>query len=97
MADHTTSTHLEALRTIEKASDPAVVAYHCLRAAVVDGCDVSAAENALIATRATSPAGVGAKLVELAGHEGWFANPDHYQTRLIHSALADLKELEGRS
>ena len=95
MADPTTSTHLEVLRTIGEAPDPAVAAYHRLRAAVADGGDVQAAEDALIATRASSPAGVGAKLVELAGHEGWFAYPEHYQTRLTHSALADLKGLEG--
>ena len=97
MADHTTSTHLEALRTIGETPDPAVVAYHRLRAAVADGGDVAAAEDALIATRAASPAGVGAKVVELAGHEGWFAHPEYYQTRLVHSALADLRGLEGRS
>ena len=50
-----------------------------------------------IATRASSHAGVGAKLVELAAHQGWFATPDYYQTRLIHSALADLRGLEGRT
>ena len=97
MADPTTNTHLEALRTAEETTDPAVAAYHRLRTAVADGGDVAAAEDALIATRASSPAGVGAKLVELAGHEGWFANPDFYQTRLVHSALADLRGLEGRS
>ena len=101
MADHTTSTHLEALRTIGQSPDPAVAAYHRLRAAVVaqphDARAVAAAEDALIATRASSHAGVGAKLVELAAHQGWFATPDYYQTRLIHSALADLKGLEGRT
>ena len=128
MADHTTSTHRRDLRTAAAqpladlvghtapddapAPDPAVAAYHRLRAVVAadgagggtaqatdatDAGDVAAAEDALIATRAASPAGVGAKLVELAGHEGWFAHPDHYQTRLIHSALADLRGLEGRS
>ena len=85
----------------DPAPDPAVAAYHRLRAAAVarpyDGSAVASAEDVLIATRATSPAGVGAKLVELDGHEGWFANPHYYQTRLIHSALADLKGLEGRT
>ena len=125
MADHTTSTHRRDLRTAAAepladlvghtapddapAPDPAVAAYHRLRAVVAadgaaggtaqahDAGAVAAAEDALIATRAVSPAGVGAKLVELAGHEGWFAHHDHYQTRLIHSALADLRGLEGRS
>ena len=85
----------------DPAPDPAVAAYHRLRAAAVarpyDGSTVASAEDVLIATRATSPAGVGAKLVELAGHQGWFAQPEQYETRLIHSALADLKGLEGRS
>ena len=84
-----------------EAPDPAVAAYHRLRVAAnaepYDGANVDAAENTLVATRASSHAGVGAKLVELATHEGWLATPDHYQTRLIHSALADLKGLEGRS
>ena len=97
MADHTTSTHLEALRTIGQSSDPAVAAYHRLRAAVADDGDVGGAEEALIATCASSPAGVGAKLVELAGHEGWFSHPHYYQTRLVHSALADLSALAGAS
>ena len=101
MADHTTSTHLEALRTIGPSPDPAVAAYHRLRAAATaqpyDPGDVAAAEDALIATRASSPAGIGAKLVELAAHQGWFAQPEHYETRLIHSALTDLKDLEARS
>ena len=117
MADHTTSTHRRDLRTAAaqpladlvghtapddaRPPDPAVAAYHRLRAAVVaqphDARAVAAAEDALIATRAATPAGVGAKLVELAGHEGWFAHPDHYQTRLIHSALADLRGLEARA
>ena len=111
MADPTTSTHgrdllITAAASLEDlvgdaATDPAVAAYHRLRAAVTaepcDESDVAAAEDALIATRAASPAGVGAKLVELAAHEGWFANPNHYQTRVIHSALADLRGLEGRS
>ena len=111
MADRTTSTHRQDLLIAaapelvvlglagagRPATDPAVVAYHRLRAAEVGRRDVAAAEEALIAARAASPAGVGAKLVELAGHEGWFAHPDYYQTRLIHSALADLKGLEGRS
>ena len=81
--------------------DPAVAAYRRLRAVTTarpySPSKVRSAENVLIATRASSHAGVGAKLVELAVHEGWLATPDHYQTRLIHSALADLKELEGRS
>ena len=97
MADPTTSTHLEALRTVGQSPDPAVAAYHRLRAAVADDGDVGGAEEALIATCASSLAGVGAKLVELAGHEGWFAHPHYYQTRIVHSALADLKGLEGRS
>ena len=101
MADPTTSTHLETLRTVGETPDPAVAAYHRLRvvanAEPYDAANVAAAENALVATRASSPAGVGAKLVELAGHEGWFSHPHYYQTRLIHSALADLKGLEGRS
>ena len=97
MANPTTSTHLEALRTIGQSPDPAVAAYHRLRTAVADDGDVGGAEEALIATCASSLAGVGAKLVELAGHEGWFSHPHYYQTRLIHSALADLKGLEGRS
>ena len=33
----------------------------------------------------------------VAAHQGWFAKPDHYQTRIIHSALTDLKGLEGRA
>ena len=114
MADRTTSTHPKTLpmdaktaladlglSTAHPSPDPAVAAYHRLRAAVVaqphDARAVAAAEDALIATRASSHAGVGAKLVELAGHEGWFATPDFYQTRLIHSALTDLKGLEGRT
>ena len=114
MADRTTSTHPKklpmdaktALATLglseaEASPDPAVAAYHRLRAADAarpyNPSKVRSAENALIATRASSHAGVGAKLVELVAHEGWLATPDHYQTRLIHSALADLKELEGRS
>ena len=110
MADRTTSTHppdlpIDAAKALAElglseagaSPDPAVAAYHRLRAAVADDGDVAAAEDALIATRAATPAGVGAKLVELAGHEGWFANPHYYQTRLIHSALADLKGLEGRT
>ena len=114
MADPTTSTHRRDLRTAatpplaelvgdtpDTAPDPAVAAYHRLRAVVTaqpyDPGAVAAAEDALIATGATTPAGVGAKLVELASHQGWFANPDYHQTRLIHSALADLKGLEGRS
>ena len=114
MADRTTTTHPEklpmdaktALATLglseaEASPDPAVAAYHRLRAADAarpyNPSKVAAAEDALIATRASSPAGVGAKLVELAAHEGWLATPDHYQTRLIHSALADLKGLEERT
>ena len=114
MADPTTSTHPKTLpmdaktaladlglSTAHPSPDPAVAAYHRLRAADAarpyDPGKVAAAEDALIATRASSHAGVGAKLVELAGHEGWFATPDFYQTRLIHSALTDLKGLEGRT
>ena len=114
MADRTTSTHSKTLPMDAKTTlaelglsqadpspDPAVAAYHRLRAATTahpyDPGDVAAAEDALIATRASSHAGVGAKLVELAAHEGWFATPDFYQTRIIHSALADLKGLEERS
>ena len=114
MADPTTSTHgrdllITAAASLEDlvghagdaATDPAVAAYHRLRAAVTaepcDESDVAAAEDALIATRASSHAGVGAKLVELADHQGWFANPNHYQTRVIHSVLADLRGLEGRT
>ena len=114
MADRTTSTHpkdlpMDAAKALadlglSKAGaspDPAVAAYHRLRAAATahpyDASDVAAAEDALIATHASSHAGVGAKLVELADHEGWFANPHYYQTRLIHSALTDLKGLEGRT
>ena len=110
MADRTTTTHPPDLPMDAKTAlanlglsqahpspDPAVAAYHRLRAAETDGGDVEAAEDALIATRASSHAGVGAKLVELAAHQGWFAHPDHYETRLIHSALADLRGLEGRS
>ena len=81
--------------------DPAVAAYHRLRTADAarpySPSKVRSAEKALIATRASSPAGIGAKLIELAAHEGWFAKPDHYQTRIIHSALTDLKGLEERS
>ena len=81
--------------------DPAVAAYRRLRAADAarpyDAGKVASAEDALIATHASSHAGVGAKLVELAAHQGWFATPDFYQTRLIHSALTDLKGLEGRT
>ena len=111
MADRTTSTHSKTLpmdaktaladlglSTAHPSPDPAVAAYHRLRAATTarpyDPGNVAAAEDALIATRASSHAGVGAKLVELAGHEGWFAHPHYYQTRLIHSALTDLKGLE---
>ena len=114
MADRTTSTHSKTLPMDAKTTltelglseagaspDPAVAAYHRLRAAATahpyDADDVAAAEDALIATHASSHAGVGAKLVELAAHEGWLATPDHYQTRLIHSALTDLKGLEGRT
>ena len=110
MADRTTTTHPKTLPMDAKTTltelglseagaspDPAVAAYHRLRAAVADDGDVGGAEEALIATCASSLAGVGAKLVELAGHEGWFAHPHYYQTRLIHSALADLRGLEGRS
>ena len=114
MADRTTSTHSKTLPMDAKTAladlglseagaspDPAVAAYHRLRAADAarpyDPGKVASAEDALIATHASSHAGVGAKLVELAAHQGWFATPDFYQTRLIHSALADLKGLEGRS
>ena len=114
MAKRTTNTHskslpmdaAKALATLglseaEVSPDPAVAAYHRLRAADAarpyDPSKVASAEDALIATRASSHAGVGAKLVELAAHEGWFATPDFYQTRLIHSALADLRGLEVRS
>ena len=114
MADRTTSTHpkdlpIDAAKALadlglsqaDPSPDPAVAAYHRLRAAATahpyDAGNVAAAEDALIATRASSHAGVGAKLVELAAHQGWFATPDFYQTRLIHSALADLRGLEGRS
>ena len=114
MADRTTTTHPPDLPMDTKTAladlglsqahpspDPAVAAYHRLRAAATahsyDAGNVAAAEDALIATHASSHAGVGAKLVELAAHEGWFANPHYYQTRLIHSALADLRGLEGRS
>ena len=114
MADRTTSTHPPDLPMDAKTAlaelglsqahpspDPAVAAYHRLRAAATahpyDAGNVAAAEDALIATHASSHAGVGAKLVELAGHEGWLAHPHYYQTRLIHSALTDLKGLEGRS
>ena len=114
MADRTTSTHSKTLpmdaktalaelglSTAHPSPDPAVAAYHRLRAAATahpyDAGNVAAAEDTLIATHASSHAGVGAKLVELATHEGWFATPDFYQTRLIHSALADLRGLEGRT
>ena len=101
MADPTTSTHPEALRTIGAMSDPAVAAYHRLRTAMTaqpyDAGAVAAAEDALIATRASSVVGVGAKLVELAGHEDWFAHPEYYQTRMIHSVLADLFATGGAS
>ena len=114
MADRTTTTHPKTLPMDATAPladlglseagaspDPAVAAYHRLRAAATahpyDAGNVAAAEEILIATCASSLAGVGAKLVELAGHEGWFSHPHYYQTRLIHSALADLKGLEGRS
>ena len=84
-----------------EAPDPAVAAYHRLRAADAarpyNPSKVASAQKALIATRASSPAGIGAKLIELAAHQGWFAKPDHYQTRIIHSALTDLKSLEERS
>ena len=89
------------LSEAETSPDPAVAAYYRLRAADAakpyDPGKVASAEKALIATRASSPAGIGAKLVELAAHQGWFAKPDHYQTRIIHSALTDLKGLEARS
>ena len=114
MADPTTTTHPKTLPIDAKTAladlglskahpspDPAVAAYHRLRAAATahpyDAGNVAAAEDTLIATHASSHAGVGAKLVELAAHEGWFANPEYYQTRLIHSALTDLKGLEVRS
>ena len=114
MADRTTTTHPKTLPMDAKKAltelglseagvspDPAVAAYHRLRAADAarpyNPGKVASAEKALIATRASSPAGIGAKLIELAAHQGWFAKPDHYQTRIIHSALADLKGLEGRS
>ena len=114
MADRTTNTHsknlpIDAAKALadldlskaHPSPDPAVAAYHRLRAADAarpyNPSKVASAEDALIATRASSPAGVGAKLVELAAHQGWFATPDFYQTRLIHSALTDLKGLEGRS
>ena len=114
MADRTTSTHPKTLPMDAKTAlaalglskahpspDPAVAAYHRLRAADAarpyDPGKVASAEDALIATRASSHAGIGAKLIELAAHQGWFANPHYYQTRLIHSALADLKGLEGRT
>ena len=114
MAKRTTSTHPKKLPMDAKTAlaelglskahpspDPAVAAYHRLRAADAarpySPSKVASAETVLIATRACSPAGIGAKLIELAAHQGWFAKPDHYQTRLIHSALTDLKELEGRS
>ena len=114
MADRTTNTHPPDLPMDAKTAlaelglskahpspDPAVAAYHRLRAADAarpyNPGKVASAEKALIATRASSPAGIGAKLIELAAHQGWFAKPDHYQTRIIHSALTDLKGLEGRS
>ena len=114
MANRTTTTHSKTLPMDAKTAltelglskahpspDPAVAAYHRLRAADAarpyNPGKVRSAEDVLIATRASSPAGVGAKLVELATHEGWLATPDHYQTRLIHSALTDLKGLEARS
>ena len=114
MADRTTSTHPPDLPMDAKTAlaelglsdartspDPAVAAYHRLRAADAarpyDPGNVAAAEDALIATHASSHAGVGAKLVELAAHQGWFAQPEHYETRLLHSALTDLARLEGRS
>ena len=114
MAKRTTTTHpkdlpIDAAKALadlglseaRTSPDPAVAAYHRLRAADAahpyDAGKVASAEDALIATHASSHAGVGAKLVELAAHEGWFAHPHYYQTRLIHSALTDLKGLEGRS
>ena len=114
MAKRTTSTHPKTLPMDAKTAlaelglskagpspDPAVAAYHRLRAVTTarpySPSKVRSAENVLIATRASSPAGIGAKLIELAAHQGWFAKPDHYQTRLIHSAIADLKGLGGRS
>ena len=114
MADRTTSTHPKTLPMDAKTAlaelglskaapspDPAVAAYHRLRAATTarpyNPGKVASAEKALIATRASSPAGIGAKLIELAAHQGWFAKPGHYQTRIIHSVLTDLKGLEGRS
>ena len=110
MAKRTTNTHSKTLPMdaptalaelgLSKAypsPDPAVAAYHRLRAAVADDGDVGGAEEALITTCASSLAGVGAKLVELAGHEGWFSHPHYYQTRLVHSALADLSALAGAS
>ena len=114
MADICTSTHSTdrpiaaatpladlGLSEAGTSPDPAVAAYHRLRAADAarpyNPGKVASAEKALIATRASSHAGIGAKLIELAAHQGWFAKPDHYQTRLIHSALTDLKGLEGRA
>ena len=114
MAKRTTSTHSKTLPMDAKTAlaelglsepeaspDPAVAAYHRLRAVTTarpyNPSKVASAEKALIATRASSPAGIGAKLIELAAHQGWFAKPDHYQTRIIHSVLTDLKGLEGRT
>ena len=81
----------------DPAPDPAITAYHRLRAAEAVGRDVAPAEEALIAARAAGPAGIAAKLMERAAHQGWFAQPEHYETRLIHSALAELARLEGRA
>ena len=110
MAEHTVTTHGRDLLIAATApvagpalcgpgagTDPAVVAYHRLRAAEAAGRDAAPAEEALIAARAAGPAGVAAKLMELAAHQGWFAQPEHYETRLLHSALTDLARLEGRS
>ena len=89
------------LSTAHPSPDPVVAAYYRLRAVTTarpySPSKVASAENALVATRASSHAGVGAKLVELAVHQGWFAHPHYYQTRLVHSALADLSALAGAS
>ena len=91
--------------------DPVVVAYQRLRRveALLYGCSGTSAEReaagrsipglerTIVATPATSPAGIAAKLKELVHHMGWFAEPHHYETRLCRSALDDLERMGGRA
>lgn len=92
-------------------TDPVVVAYRGLRRveALLYGCSGTRGEReaagrsipglkqAIIATPATSPAGIAAKLKELTHHMGWFADPHCYETRLCRSALDDLDRMGDRA